>query len=87
MTLNARQRATLDQIFTTPTPQGIRWAAIEALFVGLGGKVREGRGSRVRVTLGDRRATFHRPHPRPETGRETVRDVRAFLASAGVTPA
>lgn len=83
MPLNSAQRATLDAIFEIPTRSDIRWADIESLLRALG-TVTEGRGSRVRVRVGDRRAVFHRPHPRPTTGRHTVRDVRAFLVAAGV---
>ncbi len=28
----------------------------------------------------------HRPHPRPETGSATVRDIAAFLDALGVRP-
>ena len=44
----------------------------------------EGRGSRVRVSLSDVRAVFHRPHPRKETDKGAVRSVRRFLIAAGV---
>jgi hypothetical protein len=42
-----------------------------------------GRGSRIRVALNGVRAVFHRPHPRPETGRGTLRSVRRLLTEAG----
>jgi hypothetical protein len=84
MALNAAQRATWDAIFEIPTRSDIRWADIESLLRALGASVRPGRGSRVRVTLKDTRATFHRHHPRPVTGRHTVRDVREFLIMAGL---
>jgi len=48
--------------------------------------VREGEGSRVRVTLDGERATFHAPHPSPTIGVKTVADVKKFLLRAGVTP-
>jgi hypothetical protein len=82
--MNSRHRRTLRAIFAKPTQTGIRWSDIESLFVALGATVREGEGSRVRVTLGERRAVFHRPHPEPTTGRLTVRDVREFLAAADI---
>lgn len=52
----------------------------------LGATVQEGRGSRVRFLLNDVVAVFHRPHPAPETGKETVKDLRKFLTEAGVEP-
>ena len=84
MPLNSAQRATFEAILEKPTRTDIRWAAIESLVEALGGAVTQGEGSRVRFTLRGRRATFHRPHPRPVTGRHTVRDVRDFLVAAGV---
>lgn len=84
--MNRRQRQTLERIFKLPTPADIRWQEIEALFRALGAEISEGAGSRVRVALRGVRAIFHRPHPRPQTRRSTVRAVRDFLAAAGVKP-
>ena len=52
----------------------------------LGADVTEGRGSRVRVSLGGVRAVFHRPHPRKELDRGSVRSMKEFLTRAGVSP-
>ena len=46
----------------------------------------EGRGSRVRVSLNEVRAVFHRPHPRKETDKGALKSVRRFLSEAGVVP-
>ena len=81
-----KHESTLDAIFATPTRANIRWADIESLFRHLGADISEGNGSRVRVALNDLVATFHRPHPRPETGKRTVESVRDFLERAGVNP-
>jgi hypothetical protein len=84
--MNKRHRVTLAAIFATPTPANLRWSNIEALFRALGATVQEREGSRVVVALGGAVRVFHRPHPRPEVGRATVRDVRDFLIQAGVSP-
>jgi hypothetical protein len=84
--MNKRQRATLNSIFERPVRQDIRWTDIQNLITGLGGKVEEREGSRVALKLNGIRAVFHRPHPRPETDRNTVRDLRDFLEKAGVEP-
>jgi hypothetical protein len=84
--MNAAQRKTLARIFEKPTRADVRWAAIEALIKALGGEVTEGRGSRVRLRLGDRIATFHGPHQQRVTGKATLEDVRRFLENAGVRP-
>lgn len=77
---------TLKAIFADPVPANLRWRDIEALFVALGAEVVEGRGSRVTVFLGSAKATFHRPHPHPETDKGALRAVRRFLIEAGLRP-
>ena len=84
--MNAAQRKTLSLIFEKPTRADVRWPKIESLIRALGGKVSEGRGSRVRFQLGDRVATFHSPHPKRITGKATLEDIRRFLENAGVEP-
>ncbi len=84
--MNSRHRRTLAAVFETPAPASVRWGDIEALFIALGGDVSEGSGSRVRVALNGVRQVFHRPHPKPEAGRMTVRDVADFRTRAGVKP-
>ena len=43
-------------------------------------------GSRVVLKRGAERIVVHRPHPEPEVGRATVRDIAAFLDAVGVRP-
>lgn len=82
--LSSKHRRTLAAIFANPVPADIRWTDIENLFRALGAEIREGSGSRVRVSLNGRLAVFHRPHPEPETDRGAVRSVRRFLKEAEV---
>ena len=84
--LSSKHRATLAALFEKPERSDIPWRAIEALFVALGGVVKQGRGSRVRVLLNGRPAVFHEPHPEKVTDKGAVRDVRGFLISAGIEP-
>ncbi len=81
--MNKKQRQTLEKIFEKPERSDILWADIEKLFKALDAELTEGRGSRVRVFLGGVKAVFHRPHPRPETNKLTVKNVRRFLTEAG----
>ena len=81
-----KHRRTLEAIFEVSERANIPWRDVEALFVALGAEVSEGRGSRVRVALNDVRAVFHRPHPRKEADKGTVKSVRRFLQEAGITP-
>lgn len=84
--MNNKQRNTLKAIFSKPVPNTLEWARIESLFVAAGAKTIEGNGSRVRFELNDVVGTFHRPHPDKEAKPYQVRDARAFLEQAGVTP-
>lgn len=54
------------------------------LFRDHGAAIKEGAGSRIRVTLNGARANFHRPHPSPNTDKGAVMSVRRFLMAAGV---
>ena len=51
-----------------------------------GVEVTQRSGSRVLLKTGAERIVMHRPHPEPETGRATVRDIAAFLDAVGVKP-
>jgi len=84
--MNKKQRKTLAAIFSNPTPSSISWQDIESLLMAIGCDRREGNGSRVRFRLDEVSIYIHRPHPKPETNRHTVRDVRDFLEKAKVTP-
>ena len=67
----------------TPTPADIRWAAIESLLTALGVRLVERAGSRVQLVKGSESIVVHRPHPRPEAGRDTVRDIARFIERIG----
>jgi len=73
-------------VFEHPTRTDVRWDEVETLFSALGASLSEGRGSRVRVKLGDVRGVFHRPHASRTTERGTVRSVRRLLLEAGIDP-
>ena len=81
----SRHKRTFDSIFTDPVTANLSWRDVEAMLVNLGAEISEGSGSRSRVALNGRRAVFHRPHPEKEADRGSVRSVRRFLISAGIT--
>jgi len=84
--LRKKQRNTLEQVFKTPVLSGIRWSDIEALIKALGSEVKEGRGSRCKFILNGSIASFHRPHPSPDTDKGAVENLRDWLESTGVKP-
>jgi hypothetical protein len=78
--MNRKHQQTWDAIFADPVRSNVRWSDIESLFRALGGEVSEGRGSRVRVRIGEVEAVFHRPHPSPDTDKGALKAVRRFLS-------
>jgi len=82
--MTGTHRKTLKLIFDKTVPFSLKWQRIEALFLALGAKTIEGRGSRVRFELNGVVATFHRPHPHKEAKPYQVRDAYKFLEQAGV---
>jgi len=84
--MKSAHQKTLIAIFTNPVPSTMEWRRIEALFGAVGAETVEGDGSRVRFFLNGQVGTFHRPHPHKEAKPYQVRDARAFLQNAGITP-
>jgi hypothetical protein len=84
--MNRSQQKTLEAIFSQPIPKTLEWRRIEALFIAIGAQKIEGEGSRVRFSLNNVIATFHRPHPEKEAKLYQIRDARIFLNNAGVKP-
>jgi hypothetical protein len=84
--MRRRHYATLRAIFEDPVRANINWQDIEAMLRSLGAELSEGRGSRVRIALNGRLATFHRPHPEKETDKGAVKSMRDFLIGAGIEP-
>ncbi|MCP1650801.1 type II toxin-antitoxin system HicA family toxin [Pseudomonas nitroreducens] len=84
--MNARQRRTLELIYSLPVPASLEWLRIESPLIALGAQMIEGNGARVRFELNGIVATFHRPHPAKEAKPYQVRDTRTLLEQAGIHP-
>ncbi|MGO8953235.1 MAG: type II toxin-antitoxin system HicA family toxin [Rhodomicrobium sp.] len=84
--MNRKQRKTLTAIFEDPVRSDVRWSDIESLFEALGCEISRSRRNRIHVCLKGAEASFHRPHPRPETNKGAIVSVRLFLLEAGVKP-
>ncbi len=84
--MRAKHQRTLEDMFRTPTPAGIRWMDIVSMLRAAGVEVTQRSGARVLMRKNAERMVVHRPHPEPETGRATVRDIAAFLNAVGVKP-
>jgi hypothetical protein len=81
--LNSKQRATLAQIFETPTRKDIPWSDVESLMGALGASIKGAGGSIVGVKLSGHYAVFHKPHPQRMTYVPDVLRLRRFLEKVG----
>lgn len=86
LSMNKTHKKTLQAIFQNPVNATIIWSDIESLFVGVGCRVIEGRGSSVTFEKNGLKASFHRPHPQKEALRYRIKDARTFLEKIGITP-
>lgn len=82
MGLRTKHKKIFAAIYENPVRANILWTDIESLFEALGAEISPGRGSRTRVSLNDRKALFHRPHPQKEANKLLVKSVRRFLTEA-----
>lgn len=84
--MKRKYQKTLEAIFSHPVSANIKWHDIESLFTALGAELIEREGSRIEVFLFDEVRIFHRPHPRPDTDKGAVANIRQWLKSNEVTP-
>lgn len=84
--MNTKNKKTLRAVFAMPTKVNIKFADIESLFVSLNGKITEGAGSRMSVTVSVETVFLHRPHPGKEAKKYQVENTREFLKKIGVEP-
>ncbi|MCF8145710.1 MAG: type II toxin-antitoxin system HicA family toxin [Deltaproteobacteria bacterium] len=84
--MNAKQRRTLTAIFRKPTPTGLEWRSVASLIEALGGDIRYGDGSSVRIDLKNKSVNIHSPHPQKELKRYAVRLVKELLIRTGDIP-
>jgi hypothetical protein len=86
--LNSKLKRTLDRIDSVPVSPNIAWSDVEnllwALADQLGGIVKYGKGSIVKVKLPNAKPTIlHKPHKKV-CDRGTIRALRRYLILAGV---
>ena len=82
--LNEHHRRTLDSVFYHPTAENIEWHDVVSL-LGVLGTVHEKHNGVFDVTLGEQHTTMDRPHGK-DASAAGVRQLQAFLRSAGVGP-
>lgn len=76
----------LRTIFQDPPSANIHWREVESLLTHLGATIEPAHGARFRVVLNRMEGFLHHPHHGSECGRQDIKQLREFLAHAGVTP-
>ena len=84
--MNNKHRITLEKINRHPTPANVRWQDLVSLLKAVGVELSQGSGARVRLKATTERMVVHQPHPGPNTGKATIRDVAKFLKTLGIVP-
>ena len=82
--MNSKQQKTLKSLFDNPVKKDIKWTDVEKLIVGVGGHIRQGDGSRVRIVLGEQSLNIHTPHPLNELKPYQIRAIRKLFIERGI---
>ncbi len=75
----------LQSIYHEPISANIHWREIESLLVHLGASVESAHGARFRIVLNKVEVFLHHPHNSSTCGKPEIKQIREFLAHAGVT--
>jgi len=82
--MNSKQRKTFEKIFDNPVRKNIKWTDVEKLIVGVGGNIKQGDGSRIRIDLAEYSLNIHTPHPHKELKPYQVRAIRKLFVERGL---
>ena len=74
----------LQSIYRDPPSANIHWREIESLLVHLGA-IEAAHGSRFRIVLNKVEVFLHHPHNSSTCPKQEIKQIREFLAHAGVT--
>ena len=72
-------------IFQDPPSANIHWREVESLLVHLGASIESAHGARFRIVLNRFEFFLHHPHNNATCPRQEIKQLREFLARAGVT--
>ncbi|MDT8376418.1 MAG: type II toxin-antitoxin system HicA family toxin [Mariprofundaceae bacterium] len=84
--MKRKHQKTLELIYKRPVSGNVQWKDVIALLTAIGAELEEAEGSRVLITLGDKVAVQHRPHPSPSMDKGAVASMREFLSMCGHRP-
>lgn len=76
----------LRAIFQDPVSGNIHWREVESLLTHLGATIEPAHGARFRVVLNRVEAYLHHPHHGSVCAKQDIKQLREYLAHAGVSP-
>ncbi len=82
--MNSKQQKIFSSLFDNPIRKNIKWTDVEKLIVAVGGQLKQGDGSRVRITLGGFSLNIHSPHPQKELKPYQIRAIRKLFIEKGL---
>jgi hypothetical protein len=83
--MSHKHHALLRAIFHDPVPANIHWREVESLLIHLGATIDPSHGARFKVSLNKASDFLHHPHHNNECSRDLIKQLREFLAQAGVS--
>lgn len=75
----------LQSIYHDPLSANIHWREIESLLLHLGASIESAHGARFRIVLNKVEVFLHQPHNSSTCSKQEIKQIREFLAHAGVT--
>jgi hypothetical protein len=75
----------LRSIFHDPISANIHWREVESLLTHLGATIESGHGARFHIKLNRAEVYLHHPHHSNVCDRQLIKQLREFLAHAGVS--
>ena len=86
MSIDAKHRRTLQELFAHPISMNIDFWKVENLFDDLGAEIDETGKGNLKVKLNGQEMSFPIPHKKNIDSKHEVVAIRDFLKCAGVTP-
>jgi len=83
--MSHKHQTLLRAILHDPLPANIHWRELESLLTHLGATIEPSHGARFKVSLNTASDFLHHPHHNSECSRDLIKQVREFLAHAGIS--
>jgi len=83
--MSHKHASLLRTIYQDPPSANIHWREIESLLKHLGADIEPSHGARFKITLNKLEFILHHPHNSSTCSRTDIKQIREFLARAGVT--